>query len=233
MIEVLLFLSISGLMMAGVLVGIGDSINRQRYTEATTSFLDYMQSQYSLVDNVRNNRPDDRACTTSGIGTGSDGGRGTSSCIVVGRLIESINGQSVQSRPVYATVDVESDDLSEADYLDALRLQPAPDDLTTDDGNYELAWQTTVYTDPANPDASRHFALLILRLPTNGLTRTYVATSVTDISDFWKKSTLTEVNLCVEPSGLIGRAPATGVRILEGAANSTGVQAIAAGDGSC
>lgn len=234
LIEVILFLAITSLMMIGVLVGVNGSISRQRYDDASAGLLDYMKSQYNLVDNVRNNRPLNRACDSSGVAADTeDDGRGTSGCTVVGRLVSSTDGESVDSRPVYALSVPLDGVVSEEDVLDSLDLREAPDDLKTDDVDYTLAWQTQVYTDKDNKSSSRKFTMLIVRLPTNGLTRTYVSdSSVADISELWNAPMTSPLNLCIETSGLTG-APATGVSILPGAANSNGVQFIPAGDGIC
>lgn len=232
MIEVILFLAITALMMIGVLVGVNGMINRQRYDDASAAFLDYMQSQYNLVDNVRNNRPANKSCNSGGISSSADGGRGTSDCTIAGRLVESTDGKNITSRPIYAVAEPPDTAVTEADILDGLNLKEAPGSLAVDDDDFTLGWQTKLYTDRDNKDTSRQFAVLIVRLPTNGLTRTYVASSFSQLSDFWSGSTPSRLNLCVETSGLTG-APATGVAVLRGAANSNGVQFIPAGDGLC
>lgn len=232
LIEVILFLAISALMMVGVFVGVSGSINRQRYDDASATFLDFMQSQYNLVDNVRNNRPDNRSCNSGGINSSSDDGRGTSDCTVVGRLIKSTDGKNITSRPVYSHSDPPESATTESEVLDGLILKEAPNNLTNDDEDFTLAWQTQVYTDKDNKETSRRFAVLIVRLPTNGLIRTYIAHNTTNLSDFWNSSILSPLNICVETSGLTG-APATGVAVFRYASNSNGVQFIPAGDGIC
>lgn len=234
LIEVILFLAIAGLMLLGVLVGVSGSINRQRYDESVASFLDYMQSQYNLNDNVRNNRPDARGCVAGSIvSSAPDQPRGTSDCTVVGRLVRSTDGEVVNSRPVFATSEAMADPSDEADLIDSLGLIVAPDDLTDDNADYEMLWQTQLYTDKTNPAANRDFAVLVLRLPTNGLTRTYVTENYTSLSDFWNASPQPDtVDLCVSTSGLTN-APANGVRILSRASASNGVQFIPASEDTC
>lgn len=233
MIEVILFLAISGLMMLGVIVGVSGSINRQRYDDASSTLLDYMQSQYNLVDNVRNNRPNDRICNSGGFSSGSNQVRGTSDCTVAGRLIVSTDGKSIYSRPVYSLTTPLVNATTEVEILNGLSLKTAPDDIKNDDENFELPWQTRVYTDKNNKSTSNNFSVLIVRLPTNGLTRTYITTNtITDLSSLWSGSTPIQLNICVDTAGLTG-APATGAKVIKGAANSNGVQFIPAGEGTC
>lgn len=231
LIEVILFLTISGLMLFGMMIGMSGSINRQRYDEVTSSLLDYLQSQYNLNDNIRNDRPNNLACD----GSSTSEARGWSDCTIAGRIVYSADGKTIQSRPVYATSDGDPGLVAdEAAYLDSLGLIAAPDVLAGENTSYTVMWQTKVYTDKGNQDIQNDFSVLILRLPTNGLTRTYVSESGYSGGNLntLLASTLETLNLCVQPSGLTN-TPAQGVRILSGASSSNGVQIIPArGDGS-
>lgn len=237
-IEVMLFLAITGLMMAGVIAGIGGNLNRQRYVDSTSSLFDFMQGQYNLVDNVRSNRSDNYRCNSAGVGeTTAPSTRGTSTCSIVGRLVTSgPSGEDITSRPVYATADVaeviKTDLTSENDLITKMRLRLAPPELVDDDVTFSPTWQTNVYTDSNNINQGA-FSLLIIRLPTNGLIRTFATRD--------QQATVTEVvnaaisqplELCVNPDGLVN-TPHAGVRILPTAANVNGVQQIASGTGVC
>ena len=233
-IEVILFFTISGLMLFGMMIGMSGSINRQRYDEVSSSLLDYLQSQYNLNDNVRNDRPSNVACD----GGSTSEARGWSDCTIAGRIVYSIDGRQIQSRPVYAMSD--GDDNLVADepaFLASLGLIVAPDTLAGENDAYTVLWQTKLYTDKGSQDVQNDFSVLILRLPNNGLTRTYVSESgyTGGSLDTLIGSTLETLNLCVQPGGLTS-APATGVRVLGGASSSNGVQAIPArsdGSGAC
>lgn len=231
LIEVILFFAISGMMILGMMVGISSSINRQRYDQVSSSLTDYLQAQYGLNDNVRNDRPDGVACD----GSSTTEARGWSDCTIAGRIVYSNDGKTIQSRPVYATSDGDTELVAdEAAYLASLGLIAAPDTLVNENDTYSVLWQTKVYTDKSSQDTQNDFSVLILRLPINGLTRTYVSASGYSGGslDTLYSSTLDTLNLCVQPDGLTN-APATGVRVLGGASSSNGVQAIPArGDGS-
>lgn len=235
-IEVILFLAVASLMMAGVLVGIGSSVNSQRYNEALYSFEDFIKGQYSLTDNVRNNRPADQVCSPSSISLtpGSPEPRGTSECTIAGRLISTTDGREITSRPVFATAGTYDTSGDEDLLLSSLDLIAGPVDLVSDDETFNVPWQTYIYTDRDNKTTSNEFSILILNLPTNGLTRTYfqdsAATSTMD--DFWTAGLPGDLILCVEPDGLISTNP-LGVRVVQGATNSNSVQRITAGDNQC
>lgn len=234
MIEVILFLAIAGMMLAGVLVGISGSVNRQRYDEAVVSFQDFLQGQYNLVDNVRSNRPDDRPCAApGGISVGGSQARGTSECTVVGRLISSSDGKAVVSRPLYATGASYNTDGTEEDLLNSLALRVAPIGLESDDDGHTLQWQTKVYTNPSSKNSSNRFSLLILRLPTSGLIRTYADDSVvTNLQNFWA-TTPSDLVLCVEPDGMITTGIELGVRVRAGGASSAAIQRTTPAEGVC
>lgn len=91
-IEVMLFLAITGMLAAAILVGSGIAIGQQRYRDSVGSLQSYIQQQYNKVTNVTNDR--DRAWTCDSNGTvtqveNASAGepRGTTDCVVLGRLV--------------------------------------------------------------------------------------------------------------------------------------------------
>ncbi len=235
-IEVMLFLAISGLMIVGMFVGISGSINRQRYDDAVSSFQDYIQGQYNIVDNVRNNRPDSYICSGGSISTGSGMNRGTSDCTLAGRLITTTDGSNFVSEPVIATGTTLVTDSTEVALLDSLGLTRMPTGASRDDDTYRLAWSTRVYAGiGTKATLSTHTAqLLILRIPTSGVIRTYFRTSssTAPLNQLWNAPPTDQLLLCVEPDGLT-MANANGVKVLKNAVNTNSVQFITAGEGAC
>ena len=55
-IEVSLFLALSGFLMVGLILGANLSISRQRYNDTTNSFFDYLSGMYTDVLNVSNDK---------------------------------------------------------------------------------------------------------------------------------------------------------------------------------
>jgi len=54
-IEVMLFLALTGLLLSGVLIGLGSNLSRQRYNDAVEDIADILQDQYSFVSDIRIN----------------------------------------------------------------------------------------------------------------------------------------------------------------------------------
>lgn len=224
-IELVLFLGITGLVMGVLLVGVGGSLNRERYRDAVTSFQDYLQGQYNLVTNVNNSRDATDPCVGGKIEVGgtADAGRGTSDCTVVGRVIySSDNGESVSSSQVYATVDAAT--LSGVD--DVQLLQNANLIASPAREEYTIGWTTTLVNQRPDESLSK-FSILIVRVPTNGLVHTYMLpdTGKTPAAIVGNQIPTGGLHICVDNSmfvtGGIGR---TGVILARDAANSGGVQ---------
>ena len=54
LIEVSIFLAITGLLLGAILVGTNTSINQQRFTDAVQNFADYLRGVYNTVENPQN-----------------------------------------------------------------------------------------------------------------------------------------------------------------------------------
>lgn len=100
-IEVMLFLAITGLLIAGILGGTTTSLNNQRYRDGVESFRNTIRDQYATVfslTNMTTNASGDNAganavdpCSVIDSTNPSDPGtavfRGSSDCLYVGRLV--------------------------------------------------------------------------------------------------------------------------------------------------
>ena len=102
-IEVTLFLAITGALTAGLLGAVSVSVQRQQYKDAVQSFAGYMRDEYARVVSVENDRDNGAECPVPGSGGGITA-RGQSNCVIVGRYIVAQNkGVSYSSYPVYAS----------------------------------------------------------------------------------------------------------------------------------
>lgn len=91
-IEVMLFLAVTGMLAAAILVGSGVAIGQQRYRDSVGSLQSYIQQQYSKATNVTNDRDKQWTCNSDGTVSQVDNAsageaRGTSDCVVLGRLV--------------------------------------------------------------------------------------------------------------------------------------------------
>lgn len=228
-VEVMLFLAVTGLIMAVFLTGIGTSLNRERYRDATSSFHDYIQGQYNLVANVSNNRNDNEACSSSGIEIDGGGqGRGTSDCTIVGRILHASNdGQLITSAQVYATQDTFSGATDE-EVLAAARLisSPAVEE-------YVVEWGAKLVQPSPNNAVPSTFTILIVRMPNSGVIRTFTSQSA-NLSPVEMISQITPAEgfkTCVDSNGLVSATlKPVGVGIARDSSNSAGVSFVSEGD---
>ena len=233
-IEVVLFLAITSLMMLGIFIGVSGALNRQIYEREVVSLVDFIQGQYSAVDNVRNNRPADTRCDATGIQPSATSNHpGSSSCTGIGRWITSNDdGSELTSIPVYATADIvaaETDDVSEAEYLSSINLTlPANPSLSDTMTHRVDAGDMYVNGDTSNTA----FSMLIVKLPLSGMTRTHLVDSSVDTPAELlghEDRNAEPLRLCIE-SGRFGAPQSTGVRIAPAAGSVAGVQRIAASE---
>lgn len=152
-IEVVLFLAVSGVMVTALLIGAGTAVQRQQYRDAVQSFASYLRGQYSQVINVENDRETGR-CPIATADSGSDTARGQSDCVIVGRYVETTGGASsvgdtFASYPVYA--------YSESNQGSWVYRLGAP-------SNHQLSWRAK--TKLAGGDSN--FSMVMYRNPDSG-----------------------------------------------------------------
>ena len=205
-IEVVLFLAITGLMMAGILTAVGAGVNGKRYSEAVDSFHDFLISQYDKTNNVANSHEGNVTCRGDALPVG------TSVCSVIGRLVTSSDGQSIVSTPLYASADVTSLDSdsfeSPAQLLKDLNIYTSTED--PGDDQYQLRWQTEIRSQ--NGADIQPFTLMIVRLPYAKGSINYISERAVgsldsqNVDEFIDQVTaptsFEQLALCVEPNGL-------------------------------
>jgi type II secretory pathway pseudopilin PulG len=113
-IEVLLFLAVTGMLFLVLVGGMANSVRRERYNDSLVTFKDLMQSQYAQVANVQNTRPlserincqqntkvDGKASDGSDIvsvivsNTSGKSAPGMSNCLIYGRWVEFAEGGKI------------------------------------------------------------------------------------------------------------------------------------------
>jgi len=65
-IEVMLFLAVTGVLAAGILASVGSTLGLQRYRDAVDGFSSYIQGQYGQTISVRNDIDNHRECAADG-----------------------------------------------------------------------------------------------------------------------------------------------------------------------
>lgn len=231
-IELVLVFAITGLVIAMVLAGIGNSLRAERYRDATNQTVDFFQGLYSKTANISNDREAAKNCnasvTTAPYDTGGKG-RGTSDCFLTGYLVRSSdNGEVVSTQMVIARHDANADpDIGTQSEAGTLRRSLL---LPTDPSTYTLEWGARLLRG-ANP---ARFTLLIARSPVSGVVRTYVNLSSNTASiDSLLAGTgaMSEARFCIDPSGIfVAGIAKNGFVIDSGASNSSNVRQLSAGE---
>ena len=179
-IELMLFLGITGMLFAALMVGVNSNITQQRYKESVVGLSSALQNQYSEVINTRNERGKDWTCdvdaeqkvisVNSRQPEGEARGR-AAPCVLLGRLIEITD-----SGKVLKTAAVVGSDLGGADArgdLDTLtNFMPTKTTFSAED--IDIDWGSYL----ANQENSAITAsILIVRSPASGLIRVFVSSN--------------------------------------------------------
>lgn len=98
-IEVVLFLAITGGLFAALMIGVSVGVTQQRYLDSVRSYKALLQDQYIAAINTRNEANQNVKCGDAGDGSivesqqsggagGRDPARGASECVILGRAIQ-------------------------------------------------------------------------------------------------------------------------------------------------
>lgn len=216
-IETVLVLAITGVLIAGLLVGIGSSISTQRYKDAVSSLKTELQSQYSQVNNVTNTRDASWQCGASATpvqgGTGMTPGQ--SDCVILGRYV-AIDGARMTTATIIGykvanTVGVNDIETIKANYTLGISKDTIADSAL--EWGAEIAWPAEG-EGRQTPRTPRALSILIVRSPTSNTTYTFTSDAVTATgsvnSQSLKAIMVANVNtapgqkqryVCIEPDG--------------------------------
>ena len=225
-IETVLFLGITGLMVLGMMVGVGASVNVQRYRDASESFKSLIQAQYADVNNVQNGRTANWVCNSAAAAIPDAGtvAPGQSDCMIVGKYVRIEQGK-VSSYTVLAR---ERPGVTPSDSTDitALKEKYVLNIARTEVVTSQMEWGTEIarpIPDTGSSTARTPYsvALLFVRSPESGQIYTFNSDTVPTDKDIESLSTTAapsfiadmlvgglttpgraERVLCVESSGL-------------------------------
>ncbi len=225
-IETMLFLGITALLIMGVLVGAGTSINVQRYRDSVSSLQSILQNQFSEVSNVSNDTQADPAC----------GGalRGQSDCVILGRFVTSIDSKTLSIKSIVGTIPaIPVASTNDVDVLKSYNIQVS----AANSENYELEWGSSITSQA--PSKSIVFSMLVLRSPASGSIRTFVSDNTTtpvldgDIGSLVKDTNLARsVTMCVDSNGLFTGGKAS-VIVTANATSPSGIETLGEGTSGC
>jgi len=134
-IEVTIFLAISGLLLVGMFLGTGTMAARQRFKDTTDNAQTFFQTQYEEVVNGVNVRAVGTSCGAVSTTPGQ------SPCLLLGKLLTiSANSSTIQTNYIISTQQLTGSESDSQAKLIGASLQIVPDGQTT----YEIKWGATV-----------------------------------------------------------------------------------------
>lgn len=226
-IEVMLFLAVTGMLMVAILVGSGVAIGQQRYRDSVGSLQSYIQEQFSLASNVSNARDQGWTCDSSGNVTTVNPSigvpRGTSDCVIMGRFVtvDSTGTQVTTSNVIgYRAPNAvtQSSDIGEITTNYKLSISPINQD------SQPVSWGAQVVKPKTT--TPQPLSILILRSPLSGSILTFVESGIQSNLGSMVAATnmATQFDMCVnaEVGSFVGKRME--VRIVPYATSQSAIQ---------
>lgn len=219
-IETMLVLAITGVLVAGLLVGLGASISNQRYLDSVSSFKSLLQEQYSKIENVTNDRNQNWTCGGSATPIeAANGGTapGQTDCVLLGQYVgivdDEVTTATVVGYPRTDTASSSTIDFVKSDYT--LGISKSSVEKRFLEWGAQIAWPTKG-VGAISPATPRSLAILIIRSPEDGTSYTFTSDTVNAIDAVTSLTltgmmvtNLTQTNpgqgaktVCIEPGGV-------------------------------
>lgn len=243
-IEVMLFLGISGALFAALMIGIGTNITQQRYSDSVRSFAALIQNEYSQALNATNQDISSKECNQTTSGIVNDGKRDTwggSTCVILGRAIILTNGgNDVQTASVTALENTSGTDIQEMTDATAFAQYYKPMLASNFDGQTTaIDWQSYITTTDA-PRKPSQAIILLLKSPVTGALRVFITALPTSLSNGTDLTSIvgtaanatTPLTVCVENTNS-GLLPKRAVTINPTIASTDGVTMDTGVNGAC
>ena len=242
-IEVMLFLAITGALTVAILVGSGAAINRQRYRDSVNSFKGLIQEQYGQVSNVVNSETRNPSCSWSAAeltlndNEDSKQARGTSDCLIIGRFL-LIHPTTTATYNVIGHPPNTTNQTGDSNLLGeyAMTLE-GPED-------YEISWGAQLVNPGGNTPVTA--GVLVVRSPASGSLVTYVrdvpatigsqdySQLSTVIKEMVHDSNMVQRDFCVDSEGALSNfSRRQAVRIKAYAASQSAVEVPLEEDNVC
>lgn len=229
-IEVMLFLAVSGALTVGILIGSSAVIGQQRYRDSVNSFKGLIQEQYGEVANVINSEAQNPICSRSGDAVVFDDApsrtRGTSDCLLLGKFI-LVEPTQVMTYTVVGDPDATSSADNDTDALRGHGLG------TWSPEEHAISWGARI-VQPETGDGLTT-SILIVRSPLSGSILTYVLDGDhrLNIRDMISDERMAQKDFCVDSGGMSGMSNSLAVRLNARASNQSAVEIPLETDGIC
>lgn len=163
-IEVTLFLGITGLLFLIALLGTGNTIRSVRFTDSGRSLTAYVQRQYDDIINGLNTRQGTERCAGGIVDTNISQLPGTSDCLLMGKLLVFHIGT-----PDITTYNVVGSEPANIDYTqtDTQLISAFQPKVVTNSGTatYAIPWQANISGTKRLSDSQAVNGLLLIRSP--------------------------------------------------------------------
>lgn len=177
LIEIMLFLAITGLLFLIGFFGTGTQIRSVRFNDSMRGLHSYLQKQYGLVSTGSNPRQVNTTCTSSGglgtpptFGTGSttpgDTAGDAGDCVLLGRLMKFEPGTANLTSYYVVGRRLDITQLTGDDMTDLANSGPTLSPQAND--SYQVNWGTTFYQPSSGALSSQTQAFAYLRSPSTG-----------------------------------------------------------------
>lgn len=228
-IEVVLFLAITGALLAGLLIGVNAGITQQRYLDSVRSYKTFLQDQYAEVLNTRNSRDNQWRCDTGGAAQdgASNSTPGTSECVILGRKIQIIdNGKSVRVANVTGRLSAAAGASDRSEDLTAYQPKVLPDG-SPESETWEVDWGSHLKLNATSdfPVGSEP-VVLILRSPASGVLKIFTSPADVDLVTMVKPENAATYTaaLCHYIDGDSGAMPKQWIRINPAVGAADGIE---------
>lgn len=231
-IETMLVLAVTGVLIASLLVGVGTTLNAQRYKDAVSSFKSLVQQQYAELNNVANDRNSNWTCGSNATPVQANSGiaPGQSNCVLLGRLMTvdatTIKTASVVGYQTATTMQPTDVQTLKSDYT--LGVSSDSIESSSLEWGAQIAWPKSG-AGARTPTTPRTLSLLFVRSPDSGTIYTFssdTANPIDAVSSAYLKSIMVESvaaipgqgprTICIDPDAA-GASDAYALYIAQGA----------------
>jgi hypothetical protein len=202
-VEIALFMAITGLLFLIVLIGTGSTIRNVRFSDSGRSLEAFVQRQYDDIINGLNTRPGLETCSGGTVTIGSNQTPGTSNCLLMGKLL--VFGTNTSTITLYNIIGTEPAGIDYAQTDQALVTAFNPVVVTnTGVTTYEIPWGAQISGSKRLSDSQAVNGLLLVRSPKSSRILNYSYKTPVTIS-----TSLNDVN----GTGVVGNAANAGQTI--------------------
>ncbi len=219
LVEVALFLAVTGVLFVGIAVGVQNSIYQQRFNDSVQNYVEFLRTIYSGVSNVENNY-----------------GAGNSNKAIYGKLVQfgaTEEGKNLIS--VYTVIgDIEETDDENKNDSVIERLEKLGASVVDEESKYagiveeySPRWSAQIQKPDGNVFTG---SLLIARNPESGTIYTFLSNTEVDEKNLAEQlgnfNNNSDADFCIIPEGVNDLNARRNVRIVKNARNSSGIEVI-------